>query len=81
MPACLCVRYFMWKKDCEFEPDDLGWVLKAGGYLWPVENLPPVYKYNAGQKAFFWCLMVFGAIIVVTGYFMWLWNPLNGTRW
>src|SRR5512137_72811 len=33
--------YFMWKKDCVFEPDDMGWVLKAGGYLWPVENLPP----------------------------------------
>jgi len=67
--------YFMWKKDCEFESDDLKWVLKAGGYLWPVKDLPPVYKYNAGQKAFFWCLMVFGAVIAATGFLMWLWNP------
>jgi formate dehydrogenase subunit gamma len=67
--------WFMWKRDCEFEPQDLQWVSKAGGYLWPVKDLPPVYKYNAGQKAFFWCLVIFGAVIVVTGFVMWLWNP------
>lgn len=71
----LVYSYIMWKKNCEFEPDDMKWVLKAGGYLWPVKDLPPVYKYNAGQKAFFWCLMIFGAIIAVSGFCMWLWNP------
>jgi formate dehydrogenase subunit gamma len=68
---------YLWKKDCRFEESDLQWVLKAGGYLWPVENLPPVYKYNAGQKAFFWCLMACGVVISATGFLMWLWNPAS----
>jgi len=70
----LAYGYIMWKKDCEFEKDDLGWILQGGGYLWETNKLPPVYKYNAGQKAFFWFLIVFGAIIVVSGLIMW--NPL-----
>ena len=49
--------FFMWKKDCQFEAQDLQWVLKGGGYLWNVKDLPPVYKYNAGHKAFFWILV------------------------
>ncbi|HWR68158.1 MAG TPA: formate dehydrogenase subunit gamma [Desulfomonilia bacterium] len=72
----LVYSYFMWKKDCEFESADLQWVLKAGGYLWPVKDLPPVYKYNAGQKAFFWILILCGVIIAASGFLMWLWNPL-----
>ncbi|MEN6447147.1 MAG: formate dehydrogenase subunit gamma [Syntrophaceae bacterium] len=70
----LVYGYFMWKKDCEFEEDDLGWILQGGGYLWQTTKLPPVYKYNAGQKAFFWFLVVFGAILVISGLIMW--NPL-----
>ncbi len=73
----LLYALYIWKKDCTFEEADLQWVLKAGGYLWPVKDLPPVYKYNAGQKAFFWILIVCGAIIVVSGFVMWLWNPLS----
>jgi formate dehydrogenase subunit gamma len=62
--------YFMWAKDSMFEKDDLGWMMQAGGYLWEAKNLPPVYKYNAGQKAFFWCVIAFGALIVVSGLAM-----------
>ena len=69
--------FSMWRKDCGFEPADLQCVLKAGGYLWPVKDLPPVYKYNAGQKAFFWILIVCGVIIAASGFLMWLWNPLS----
>jgi formate dehydrogenase subunit gamma len=73
--ACAFVySYFMWKKDCYFEPQDLDWVLKGGGYLWPVENLPPVYKYNAGQKAFFWILVACAIAIIASGFIMV--NPL-----
>ena len=33
--AFIC-SFLMWKKDCVFEESDLLWVLKGGGYLWPV---------------------------------------------
>ena len=67
----LIYAYFMWRKDCYFEVDDGKWIMNGGGYLWPTNNLPPVYKYNAGQKAFFWCIMFFGALIVASGLVMW----------
>ena len=75
--------YWMWKKDCVFEKDDLGWILQGGGYLWETDKLPPVYKYNAGQKAFFWFVVVFGAIIVLSGLVMWfpLSFPVVVARW
>jgi len=79
----LIYGYLMWKKDCEFDPDDLGWILQGGGYLWQTTKLPPVYKYNAGQKAFFWVLVIAGVTIIVTGLIMWnpLWVPAVIARW
>ena len=49
------------RRTAYFEADDGKWIMNGGGYLWPTKNLPPVYKYNAGQKAFFWCIMAFGS--------------------
>jgi formate dehydrogenase subunit gamma len=72
--AAFVYSYFMWKKDCFFEPSDLQWVLKGGGYLWPVKDLPPVYKYNAGQKGFFRILVVCALTIIASGIVMF--NPL-----
>ena len=66
--------FFMWRKDCQFESQDLQWVLKGGGYLWNVKDLPPVYKYNAGQKAFFWILVACAIVIIASGVVML--NPL-----
>ncbi len=70
IPA-LVYSYFMWKKDCLFEPDDLNWILKAGGYLWEVKELPKVYKYNAGQKMFFVIVAISGFYMFITGMIMW----------
>ncbi|MFY9397132.1 MAG: formate dehydrogenase subunit gamma [Desulfomonilia bacterium] len=70
----LISAYLMWKKDCAFEPDDAKWIVQGGGYLWKTDKLPPVYKYNAGQKLFFWFVVIFGALIVLTGLVMW--NPM-----
>ena len=79
----LAYAYWMWKKDCSFEQDDLGWILQGGGYLWETDNLPPVYKYNAGQKAFFWFVVVFGVTIVLSGLVMWYPEtfPVSMARW
>jgi hypothetical protein len=34
-------------------PEDLEWMMCAGGYLWHVDKVPEVGKYNPGQKMFF----------------------------
>jgi formate dehydrogenase subunit gamma len=56
-------------------PEDLDWMMCAGGYLWHVEKVPEVGKYNPGQKMFFLAVAIFGAIMVLTGLIMWF--PLS----
>lgn len=55
----------------------------AGGYLWHVDKVPEVGKYNPGQKMFFQAGALFGAIMVVTGLVMWfpLRFPVELVRW
>jgi formate dehydrogenase subunit gamma len=52
-------------------PEDLEWMLCAGGYLWHVDKPPKVGKYNPGQKMFFLTVAFFGVIMVITGLVMW----------
>jgi len=43
-----------WKEAGLFSfPEDGQWFAAAGGYLWHVDNMPEVGKYNPGQKMFF----------------------------
>jgi formate dehydrogenase subunit gamma len=66
-----------WKEAGVFEmPQDLNWMMTAGGYLWHVDKVPEVGKYNPGQKAFFLAVAVFGAVMVLTGFIMWF-QPLQ----
>jgi formate dehydrogenase subunit gamma len=61
-----------WKEAGVFEmPQDMEWIKTAGGYLWHVDHVPEVGKYNPGQKAFFLAVAGFGALMVVTGIIMW----------
>jgi formate dehydrogenase subunit gamma len=61
-----------WKEAGVFSmPEDLEWIKSAGGYLWHVDHVPEVGKYNPGQKAFFLTVAAFGVIMVLTGLIMW----------
>jgi len=64
-------------------PEDLDWMMCAGGYLWHVEKVPEVGKYNPGQKAFFLAVAFFGVIMVITGFIMWFpfYFPVELVRW
>jgi len=79
----LIAASIMWWEHCKFVPDDAKWVAQAGGYLWEAHDLPPCGMYNAGQKLFFWCVFVFGIIIVLSGIVMFNPLPYNITiaRW
>jgi formate dehydrogenase subunit gamma len=52
-------------------PEDADWIKAAGGYLWHVDKVPEVGKYNPGQKMFFLTVAFFGAIMVGSGLIMW----------
>jgi formate dehydrogenase subunit gamma len=60
-------------------PEDLEWMKTAGGYLWHVDHVPEVGKYNPGQKMFFLAVAIFGGIMVITGIIMWF--PLSFPSW
>ena len=55
-----------WAEDCTFESYDLEWLKKAGGYLWHVEDVP-AGKFNAGQKGFFWAILILGVLTMLSG--------------
>ena len=61
-----------WKEAGVFSfPEDAEWIKAAGGYLWHVDKVPEVGKYNPGQKMFFLAVALFGAGMVVSGFIMW----------
>lgn len=60
-------------------PEDLEWIKVAGGYLWHVDEVPAVGKYNPGQKMFFLAVAIFGVIMVITWLIMWF--PLLFPSW
>lgn len=71
----------MWWKEAGVlsMPEDLEWMMCAGGYLWHVDKVPEVGKYNPGQKAFFLAVAGCGVLMLVTGLFMWF--PTSFPTW
>lgn len=58
--AALCMT---WWRHAVFTRCDKEWVCKFGGYLW-IKGDCPAGKFNAGQKAFFWIVAVFGGFVI-----------------
>ena len=55
-----------------FGKDDIGWLLKAGGYLSRKAVLPPQDIINTGQKFFFLVFLLLGYAISASGLIIWL---------
>ncbi len=49
--------------------DDLKWLAKGGG-LFTKGVHPPSRKFNAGQKLIFWSVVLGGALLAVTGFYL-----------
>lgn len=61
-----------WKEAGLFSfPEDMQWLKAAGGYLWHVDDMPEIGKYNPGQKLFFLVVAGYGIVMVVSGLIMW----------
>jgi formate dehydrogenase subunit gamma len=69
----LVLAIVMWWKEAGIFvfPEDLDWIMTAGGYLWHVDKVPETGKYNPGQKMFFLTVALCGLMMVCTGFFMW----------
>jgi formate dehydrogenase subunit gamma len=45
---------------------DVDWVKRGGGIVG--HDHPPAYRFNAGQKAIYWIVVIGGGLVAVTGY-------------
>ncbi|MBQ73465.1 MAG: formate dehydrogenase subunit gamma [Gammaproteobacteria bacterium] len=56
----------LWVKDNLWDKYDLGWI-RTGGGLFSEGVHPPAKKFNFGQKALFWAVVLAGGLISYTG--------------
>jgi formate dehydrogenase subunit gamma len=57
----------VWFRDALFVRCDREWARRLGGYLW-IKGKCPSEKFNAGQKAFFWFVVIgLGSVQSLTG--------------
>ncbi len=64
------VLFLLWVKDMLPAADDLDWLLVFGGYLTKKKMVVPAGKFNPGQKSWFWLAVGGGAVMAVTGYYL-----------
>ena len=74
------VLFFQVWKENRWNADDRAWVRNAGRLLrGDEEGMPPVGKYNAGQKGVFWVATVSLLVLLVTGFLFW--EPWFAPAW
>src|SRR3982074_120956 len=65
----LVIMFLIWIKDNIPGKVDLQW-LKQGGGILPNGKHPPAKRFNAGQKGIFWIVIIGGALMSLSGWFL-----------
>ena len=70
--ASALVMFAQWRGDMRINDADRAWSRAIKDYIRNEdENLPPIWRFNYGQKLFFW-LMLYGALLLVlSGVVLW----------
>ncbi len=55
-----------------YDADDMQWIKVGGGYLSHKTKVPPMGKYNPGQKAYYLAILAAGFAIAASGFAIWL---------
>ena len=74
------------KQVVNWNADDVGWLQAAPRYYFmgDEKGMPPQGSMNTGQKMWWFIIVVFGIIFVITGIIMWFGKeaaPLSVLRW
>ncbi|HIC89191.1 MAG TPA: formate dehydrogenase subunit gamma, partial [Anaerolineae bacterium] len=64
--AGVIIMLLMWWRDSVLTASDKKWLRKLGGYLGTHEPVP-AGRFNAGQKVYFWTVVVGGITLLITG--------------
>ena len=65
----LVIMFLIWIKDNIPGKLDLEWFKQGGGILFKGQH-PPAKRFNAGQKGIFWIVIIGGALMSVSGWFL-----------
>jgi formate dehydrogenase subunit gamma len=65
----LVIMFLIWIKDNIPGKIDLQWLKQGGGILFKGQH-PPAKRFNAGQKGIFWIVIMGGALMSVSGWFL-----------
>ena len=65
----LVMMFLIWIKDNIPGKLDLEWIKQGGGILSAGKH-PPAKRFNAGQKGIFWIVIIGGALMSVSGWFL-----------
>ena len=65
----LVIMFLIWIKDNIPGKIDWQWIKQGGGILANGKH-PPARRFNAGQKGIFWLVIIGGALMSVSGWFM-----------
>jgi formate dehydrogenase subunit gamma len=70
--ASVLWMFKIWRNDMRINAADLRWKEAVGHYIRNEdEDLPPIWRFNYGQKVFFW-VMLWGAIaLALSGLVLW----------
>ena len=77
---CASVFYMfkIWRDDMMATKEDLKWKEAINFYITNEdENLPPIGRFNWGQKQFFWVMFWGVILLVLSGGVMWLVNDIS----
>ncbi len=63
-----------WRDVMRWGADDRRWLRRLRSYVTNEEKVEPEYvgKFNAGQKIWFWTMVISGVVFLVTGILLWL---------
>lgn len=75
--------YAKWKRDMRITPQDRAWNKAILHYIRNEdEHLPPVGRFNTGQKQFFWIMFWAGLALLASGLVLWFTDSLPWSlRW
>jgi formate dehydrogenase subunit gamma len=63
----------MWSDDMRITEPDRAWGKAMGHYIRNEdEELPPIDRFNLGQKYFFWVMVYAGILLLISGIVLWL---------
>ena len=81
--AAVLWMYVAWRGDMRATDADRAWEKHVGEYIRNEdEKLPPIGRFNWGQKQFFWLMFYAGIALVLSGVAMWFVNDIPWSwRW